>query len=55
MQGEINIYENLELRETSSVFGNIKARGIAIHNGSKVKGMLDIGGDLEEVRAEDEI
>lgn len=54
MQGELLVHENLELRETSSVLGNIKARGIAIHNGSKVKGMLDIGGGLEEVRAENE-
>ena len=54
MQGELVVHENLELRATSSILGNIKARGIAIHNGSKVKGMLDIGGGLEEVRADNE-
>ncbi len=54
MQGELIVHDNLELRETSSVIGNIKAMGIAIYNGSRIKGMMDIGGDLEEVRAENE-
>lgn len=54
MRGELIVRENLELRETSSVFGNIKARGIAIYNGSRIKGMLDIGGEVEEMRTENE-
>ena len=54
MQGELIVRENLELRESSSVFGNIKARGIAIYNGSRIKGMLDIGGEVEEMRTENE-
>lgn len=54
MRGELIVRENLELRETSSVFGNIKARGIAIYNGSRIKGMLDIGGEIEEMRTENE-
>lgn len=54
VQGELNVHENLELRETSSVIGNIRALGIAIFNGSRIKGMMDVGGDLKEMRAEDE-
>lgn len=54
VQGELNVHENLELRETSSVIGNIRALGIAIFNGSRIKGMLDVGGDLKEMRAENE-
>ena len=54
MQSELIVRENLELRETSSVFGNIKAWGIAIYNGSRIKGMLDIGGEVEEMRTENE-
>lgn len=54
VQGELNVHDNLELRETSSVIGNIKALGIAIFNGSRIKGMLDVGGDLREMRAENE-
>lgn len=54
VQGELNVHENLELRETSSVIGNIKALGIAIFNGSRIKGMMDVGGDLKEMRAENE-
>jgi len=54
VQGGLNVHENLELREMSSVVGNIKALGIAIFNGSRIKGMLDVGGDLKEMRAENE-
>lgn len=54
VQGELIIDDNLELRETSSVIGNIKALGIAIFNGSRIKGMLDVGGDLKEMSADDE-
>lgn len=54
VHGELNVHENLELRETSSVIGNIRALGIAIFNGSRIKGMLDVGGDLKEMRAENE-
>lgn len=54
VHGELNVHENLELRETSSVIGNIKALGIAIFNGSRIKGMLDVGGDLKEMSAGDE-
>lgn len=54
MQGELIVRDNLELRETSTVLGNIKARGIAIYNGSRIKGMLDIGGEVEEMRTEHE-
>lgn len=54
VQGELNVNDNLELRETSSVIGNIKALGIAIFNGCRIKGMLDVGGDLNEMRAENE-
>lgn len=54
VQGELNVHENLELRETSSVIGNIKALGIAIFNGSRIKGMLDVGGGLKEMSAGDE-
>lgn len=49
VQGELIVHGNLELRETSSVFGNIKANGIAIFNGSRIRGMLDIGGEVEEM------
>lgn len=54
VQGELNVQENLELRETSSVIGNIKALGVAIFNGCRIKGMLDVGGDLKEVSADNE-
>lgn len=54
VQGELNVHDNLELRETSSVIGNVKALGIAIFNGARIKGMLDVGGDLKEMRAENE-
>lgn len=54
VHGELNVHENLELRETSSVIGNIRALGIAIFNGSRIKGMMDVGGDLKEMRAENE-
>lgn len=54
VRGELNIQDTLELRETSSVIGNIKALCIAILNGSRIKGMMDVGGDLKEMRAENE-
>lgn len=54
VQGELNVHENLELRETSSVIGNIKALGIAIFNGCRIKGVLDVGGDLKEMSADNE-
>ena len=54
IQGELVVRENLELRETSSVLGNIKANGIAIFNGARIRGMLDIGGEIEEMSIENE-
>lgn len=54
MQGEMVIHGNLELRETSTVLGNIKANGIAIFNGSRIRGMMDIGGEVEEMSTENE-
>lgn len=54
LQGALNVHENVELRETSSVIGNIRALGIAIFNGSRIKGMMDVGGDLKEMREENE-
>lgn len=54
VHGELNVHENLELRETSSVVGNIKALGIAIFNGCRIKGVLDVGGDLKEMSADNE-
>ena len=35
VQGELMVHGNLELRETSTVIGNIKANGVAIFNGSR--------------------
>lgn len=54
IQGEMVVNGNLELRETSSVLGNIKANGIAIFNGARIRGMLDIGGEIEEMSTENE-
>lgn len=54
VQGELNVQDNLELRETSSVIGNIKALGIAIFNGARIKGILDVGSDLNEMSTDDE-
>lgn len=54
VQGELNVQDNLELRETSSVVGNIKALGIAIFNGARIKGILDVGSDLNEMSTDDE-
>lgn len=54
IQGELVVHGNLELRETSSVLGNIKANGIAIFNGARIRGMLDIGGEMEEMSTENE-
>lgn len=48
-EGSFLVRENLELRETASVVGNIKATGIVMYNGSRVRGMLDIGGELEDI------
>lgn len=48
MQGELLVRGDLELRSTSTVLGNIKARAISINSGSRIKGMLDVGGDPEE-------
>lgn len=54
VQGEMVVHGNLELRETSTVLGNIKANGIAIYNGSRIRGMLDIGGEVGEMSTENE-
>lgn len=54
VQGELNVQDNLELRETSSVIGNIKALGIAIFHGARIKGVLDVGGELDEMSTGDE-
>lgn len=54
VQGELVVHGNLELRETSAVLGNIKANGIAIFNGARIRGMLDIGGEIEEMSTENE-
>lgn len=54
MQGDLTVHDNLELRETSTVLGNIKARGISIYNGSRIRGTLDIGGEIEEMGRENE-
>lgn len=54
VQGELNVQDNLELRETSSVIGNIKTPGIAIFNGARIKGVLDVGSDLNEMSTDDE-
>ena len=48
-EGSFVIRDNLELRETAAVIGNIKADGIVMYNGSKVRGMLDIGGEIENI------
>lgn len=48
-EGSFSIRDNLELRETASIIGNIKATGIVMYNGSRVRGMLDIGGELENI------
>lgn len=53
-EGDFEVQDSLELRETAAVIGNIRANGIAMYNGSKVKGMLDIGGDLEELNRDRE-
>lgn len=54
VQGGLNVQDNLELRETSSVIGNIKAFGITIFNGARIKGVLDVGSDLNEMSTDDE-
>lgn len=54
VQGELIVHGNLELRETSTVIGNIKANGVAVFNGSKIRGMLDVGGEIEEMSTENE-
>lgn len=54
VHGELKVQDNLELRESSSVIGNIKARGIAIFNGSRIKGVLDVGSDLKEMSGDNE-
>ncbi len=52
MEGELLVRGDLELRSTSTVLGNIKARAISINSGSRIKGMMDVGGDLEETVTE---
>lgn len=52
--GELTVQDNLELRETASVVGNVKALGISVRNGSRIKGMFDIGGRLREEEVESE-
>lgn len=44
LEGNLMISEGLELREASMVVGNISANTVSMYNGSKVKGMIDIGG-----------
>lgn len=48
-EGNFSVQNNLELRETASVLGNIRANSIAMYTGSRVRGMLDIGGEAESL------
>lgn len=48
-EGSFVIRDNLELRETAAIIGDIKADDIVMYKGSKVRGMLDVGGEIENI------
>uniref|UniRef100_UPI003FF047A6 bactofilin family protein n=1 Tax=Eisenbergiella tayi TaxID=1432052 RepID=UPI003FF047A6 len=43
-EGNLMISQNMELRESSVVIGNVSADCVSMYNGARLKGLLDVGG-----------
>lgn len=46
-EGNMMVSGSLELREASVVIGNVSAKCVSMYNGARLKGLLDVGEELE--------